>query len=84
MAGGLVTSIVVFAVGAIGDFAVTASPYQHGVDPRTLGVISMIAGVVGALAAFALATMSRTGFRQRETAIEDDQGNVVRSDDRIH
>ncbi len=84
MAGGLITSIVVFAVGAILDFAVTASPYQHGVDLRTVGVILMIAGAVGALATFALATMSRAGFRHRETVIEDDQGNVVRRDDRIH
>jgi len=44
----------------------------------------MVVGAVGALATFALATMSRTGFRHRETVIEDGQGNVVRRDDRIH
>jgi hypothetical protein len=29
-AGGLVTSIIVFGVGAILDFAITISPDQHG------------------------------------------------------
>ncbi|HQU27306.1 MAG TPA: hypothetical protein PLS29_09795 [Acidimicrobiales bacterium] len=84
MAGGVISSIIVFAVGAILDFAVTASPYQHGVDVRTVGVILMIVGVVGAAATFVLATMNRTGFRHRETVIDDGQGNVVRRDDRIH
>lgn len=84
MIGGVISSIIVFAVGAILDFAVTTSPYQHGFDVRTVGVILMIVGVVGAIAAFVLATMNRTGFRHRETVIEDGQGNVVRRDDRIH
>ena len=84
MIGGVISSIIVFAVGAILDFAVTASPYQHGFDVRTVGVILMIVGAVGAIASFVLATMNRTGFRHRETVIEDGQGNVVRRDDRIH
>ncbi len=83
MIGGVISSIIVFAVGAILDFAVTASPYQHGFDVRTVGVILMIVGAVGAIASFVLATMNRTGFRHRETVIEDGQGNVVRRDDRI-
>ena len=47
MASGLVASLMVFAVGAILDFAVTASPNQHGVNLNTIGVILMIVGVVG-------------------------------------
>jgi hypothetical protein len=34
MIGGLATSIVVFAVGAVLDFAVTVNPNQHGFTPR--------------------------------------------------
>ncbi|MBF6554866.1 MAG: hypothetical protein IVW52_01700 [Acidimicrobiales bacterium] len=49
MAGGLVASIIAFAVGAVLDFAVTASPDQHGFNIHTVGVILMIVGVVGAV-----------------------------------
>ena len=84
MIGGVISSIVLVAVGAILDFAVTASPYQHGFDVRTVGVILMVVGALGVVVSFAIATMNRTGFRHRETVIEDGQGNVVRRDDRIH
>ena len=46
MIGGLVASLIVFAVGAILDFAVTASQYQHGFNIRTVGVILMIVGAI--------------------------------------
>jgi predicted lysophospholipase L1 biosynthesis ABC-type transport system permease subunit len=48
MVGGLTASIVAFAVGAVLDFAFTASPDQHGFNIHTVGVILMIVGAVGA------------------------------------
>ena len=48
-AGGLVASIIAFAVGAILDFAVTVSSDQHGFNVNKVGVILMVVGVVGAL-----------------------------------
>lgn len=38
---------MVFAVGAIMDFAVTASPYQHGFHIGTVGAIFMFIGAIG-------------------------------------
>jgi hypothetical protein len=38
MIGGFVASVVMFAVGAILDFAVTTSPYQHGFNIKVVGV----------------------------------------------
>ena len=46
-AGGLVASIIAFAVGAILDYAVTVSPNQHGFNVNKVGVILMIVGVIG-------------------------------------
>lgn len=80
MAGGLVASIIAFAVGAVLDFAVTASPDQHGFNIHTVGVILMVVGVVGAI-------LSLAGFlmwsapRRRRTTVDDGRGNVVRRDD---
>ena len=48
MVGGLLASIISFAVGAVLDFAVTVNPNQHGFDVHTIGVILMIVGAVGA------------------------------------
>ena len=48
-AGGLVASIVAFAVGAILNFAVTVNPDQHGFNLNTVGMILMIVGLAGAL-----------------------------------
>ena len=48
-AGGLATSIIVFAVGAVLDYAVVASPDQHGFNVNKVGMILMIVGVVGAV-----------------------------------
>jgi uncharacterized membrane protein len=84
MIGGVISSIIVFAVGAILDFAVTASPYQHGFNIHVVGIILMVVGAVGTVLSLVLATMNRTGFRHRETVIEDGQGNVLHRDDRIH
>jgi hypothetical protein len=45
MAGSLVASLVIFAVGAVLDVALTASPDQHGFDLQRVGVILMIVEV---------------------------------------
>jgi hypothetical protein len=81
MAAGLAASIVVFATGAILDFAITTDPNQHGWNVQTIGVILMIVGAVGAL-------ISIIGFvidampRHHRATVEDGQGNLVRRDDR--
>jgi hypothetical protein len=83
-AGGAVASIFVFAVGAILDFAVTASTTQHGFNINTVGVILMIVGAVGlviSLIFFGFAN-ARTGMRRHETTVNDGQGNLVHREDR--
>ena len=74
-AGGLVASIVVFAVGAILDWAVT-EPYQHGFNINKVGWILMLVGVVGAVVSVIVMVAGNT--RRRRTVIDDGQGNVVR------
>jgi hypothetical protein len=77
--GGLGTSIVVFAVGAILRFALTVNSYQHGFNIHTIGVILMIVGAVGA--AISLIAMMTMGVGRHRTVIDDGQGNIVRRDD---
>lgn len=80
MIGGLVLSMVIFAVGAILDFAVTVSPYQHGFNINTVGVILMIVGAVGAL--ISLMAFALDGpWRRHRTIVDDGRGNVVRRED---
>jgi uncharacterized membrane protein len=79
MIGGLVASLIVFAVGAILDFAVTASQYQHGFNIRTVGVILMIVGAVGAF--LSLVAVVFAGSRRHRTVVDDGRGNVVRRED---
>jgi hypothetical protein len=79
MIGGLATSIVVFAVGAVLDFAVTVNPNQHGFNIHTVGIILMIVGAVGAV--LSLIAVLSSGMRRHRTVIDDGQGNVVRRDD---
>jgi uncharacterized membrane protein YeaQ/YmgE (transglycosylase-associated protein family) len=74
-AGGLVVSIIVFAVGAILDWAVT-EPYQHGININKVGWILMIVGVVGAVVSIIVMVAGNT--RRRRTVVDDGQGNVVR------
>ena len=74
-AGGLVVSIIAFAVGAILDWAVT-EPYQHGFNINKVGVVLMIVGVVGAV--ISLMVMAAANTRRRRTVVDDGQGNVVR------
>jgi hypothetical protein len=80
MIAGIATSIVVFAVGAILDFAVTTSPYQHGFNIRTVGVILMIVGAVGFVISM-LSTAFGNGFHRHRTIVDDGHGNVARRED---
>jgi hypothetical protein len=79
MAGGLVASIVAFAVGAVLDFAVTVNPIQHGFNVHTIGIILMIVGAIGAL--LSVIGLGFTNFRRHSTVIDDGRGTVVRRDD---
>jgi hypothetical protein len=75
-AGGLVVSIIAFAVGAILDWAVTVSPYQHGFNINKVGVILMIIGVVGAVLSIIVMALGNT--RCSHTVVDDGRGNVSR------
>lgn len=74
-AGGLVVSIIVFAVGAVLDWAVT-EPYQHGFNVNKVGWILMVVGVIGA--AVSIIVMVAANTHRRRTIVDDGQGNVVR------
>jgi hypothetical protein len=74
-AGGLVVSIMAFAVGAVLDWAVT-QPYQHGFNLNKVGWILMIVGVIGAV--FSVIVMVAANTRRRRTVLDDGHGNVVR------
>jgi hypothetical protein len=75
-AGGLVASIIVFAVGAILDFAVTVNTDQHGFNVNKVGVILMIVGAVCAVLSIVAMVVANT--RRHRTVIDDGQGNVAR------
>lgn len=82
---GVGISVVLFAVGAILDFAVTVSPNQHGFNINAVGVILMIVGAVGLVLSLLLWGMGTsggwTGVRRHRTVVDDGQGNVVRRED---
>jgi hypothetical protein len=75
-AGGLVTSIIVFGVGAILDFAITINPDQHGFNLNKIGVILMIVGAVGAVVSLIAMVIASAG--RRRTVVDDGQGTVGR------
>jgi hypothetical protein len=81
MIGGFVASLVVFAVGAILDFGVTVSPYQHGFNIQTVGVILMIVGGIAAVICLIAMAAGGGGWRRRRTVVDDGRGNVVRRED---
>ena len=81
MIGGFVVSLLVIAVGAILDFAVTVSTAAHGFNIRTVGVILMIVGAVGAVVCLAALLFGGTGWRRHRTVVDDGRGNVVRRED---
>jgi hypothetical protein len=74
--GGLITSIIVFGVGAILDYAVTINPNQHGFNLNKVGVILMIVGAVGAVASIIAMVIANVG--RRRTVVDDGRGNVAR------
>ena len=63
---GIGTSILLIAVGAILKYAVTAS--VSGVELQTVGVILMVAGIIGLV--LSLIWMAMAG--RRRTAVVDD------------
>ena len=71
---GIGTSILLIAVGAILKYAVTAD--VSGVDINTVGVILMIAGVIGLLVS--LLWMTIWADRRRRTVADPVGGDVVR------
>ena len=81
--GGVVASILVFAVGAILDFAVTANTAQHGFNVRTVGVILMIVGAVGFAVSLVFFAVTSTGSRRHETIVDDGRGHVMHREDRV-
>lgn len=74
-AGGLVVSIIAFAVGAILDWAVT-EPYQHGFNINKVGWILMLVGAIGAVLSIIVMLVANT--RRRHTVLDDGQGHVAR------
>jgi hypothetical protein len=74
-AGGLVVSIIAFAVGAVLDWAVTVSPDQHGFNINKVGVILMIVGIVGAV--LSIVVMIFGNVTRRHTVVEDGRGGTV-------
>lgn len=74
-AGGLIVSLIVFAIGAILDWAVTA-PYQHGFNVNKVGQILMIVGIVGGV--LSVLVMAFGSVRRRQTVLDDGRGNVAR------
>jgi uncharacterized membrane protein len=81
MVGGAVISIVMIAAGAILDFAVVESPYQHGFDINTVGVILMVVGGAGLFLSLLFGLLGSLGYRRHRTVVDDGRGNVVRRDD---
>jgi hypothetical protein len=81
VASGLVASLMVFAVGAVLDFAITTNPNQHGFNLNTVGVILMIVGVVGALGSLLFFSLGSGGIHRHRTLIDDGNGNVVRREE---
>lgn len=82
MVGGLVVSTLVFAAGAIMDFAVTVSTTQHGFNIHTVGVILMIVGAVGFIGSIATGALREGGWRHsHRTIVDDGQGHVARRED---
>jgi hypothetical protein len=81
MVGGAVLSIIVFAVAAILDFAVTTRQYQHGFDVRTVGLILMIVGAVAFVVSLTAGAFMGAGWRRHRTTVDDGHGNVMRRED---
>jgi hypothetical protein len=67
---GIGTSIFLLAVGAILKFAVTDA--IAGIELATVGVILMIAGILGLLISLLMMSRARTAVVPRERVVERD------------
>ena len=87
MVSGVIIGIMIAAVGAVLDFAVTASPYQHGFNVNTIGVILMVVGIVGIVLSLLFGLRSEVGYRgwggyrRHRTVVDDGHGNVASRED---
>lgn len=82
MVGGAIVSILIGGIGAILNYAVVVSPYQHGFNINTVGVILMVVGAVGlALSLIYGLMVGGPGYHRHRTVVTDDNGRVVRRDD---
>jgi hypothetical protein len=63
------TSIFLIAVGAILKFAVHT--HVSGLSLQTVGVILMVAGVVGLILSFFWMTAWRDRYRRRDVVVDD-------------
>jgi hypothetical protein len=68
---GIGTSIFLLALGAILTFAVEAS--VAGIDIATVGVILMVAGILGLLISLFLLSGDRRGVVARDRVVERDR-----------
>ncbi len=75
MGAGLAVSIVALAVGAILKFALTVTPYQHGFNVHTVGVILMVVGGLGAV--LSIIGIATSGYRRRRVIVDDGVRQVV-------
>ena len=76
-ATGLASSVVLFAIGAILDFAVTVQ--SSSVNWHTVGLILMIVGAVGFVVALILAISFNNGgtYRRSRRVTQDPNGTYV-------
>jgi hypothetical protein len=82
----VIIGILIAAVGAIFSFAVVVSPYQHGFNVNTIGLILMVVGIVGIVLSLVFGLAGRVGYREygyrrHRTVVDDGQGNVSRRED---
>lgn len=82
---GIGISIVLIAVGAILDFAITVNTTQHGVNLNVVGLILMIVGAIGLILSLLFWGAGDMGGwygpRRRRTVVDDGRGNVIRRED---
>jgi heme/copper-type cytochrome/quinol oxidase subunit 2 len=71
---GFVISTIIFAVGAILDWAAT-EPQQYGFNVNKVGWMLMIVGIVGVVLSIIVTVAANT--RRRRTVVHDGQGHVV-------
>lgn len=81
---GLGASIVIFAIGAILTFGISAS--AEGIDLDAIGVILMIVGIVGGLVSALFLSAWSPYYRRRTTYVRSDpavEREVVEPSDRV-